>query len=315
MGTKGSNSGHEPVLVEQVVRYLAAVLDGAYLDLTVGPGGHLKALAQASGPEARLYGIDRDAAAVEQARKNLHGIPQVKAITCVSYSRVDLVVSEFEDSTFDGILLDLGISSLQLDDPRRGFSFRYDGPLDMRFDTTSKGPTAAELLNSLSEKELAEIIRDYGEQRNFGRLARAIVRERQNKMFTTTAELRELILSEVRTTQEHKTLARVFQALRIAVNKELGHLEEVLPKAAGLLKANGRLAVISYHSLEDRMVKHFFQKQAKGCVCPDTFDICVCGVKPSLRILTRKAVIASVQEQQRNPRSRSAKLRVAEKVS
>lgn len=315
MGTKGSNSGHEPVLVEQVVRYLATILDGAYLDLTVGPGGHLKALSKALERDARLYGLDRDAAAVKLARKNLQGFPQFRAIICATYSRVDSVVREFDDTTFDGILLDLGISSLQLDDPQRGFSFRFDGPLDMRFDTGSGEPTAADLLNTLGEKELADIIRNYGEQRNAGRLARAIVRERQNKMFTTTAELREVILSTVRTRQEHKTLARIFQAFRIAVNRELGHLEDVLPKATGLLKKGGRLAVISYHSLEDRMIKHFFQKQAKGCVCPDSFDICVCGGQPSLKIVTRKAVAASPQEQESNPRSRSAKLRVAEKIS
>lgn len=315
MSTKGSNSGHEPVLVEQVVRYLATVLDGAYLDLTVGPGGHLKALSKALEGNARLYGLDRDAAAVKLARKNLQACPQFKAIICATYSRVDSVAGEFDDTKFDGILLDLGISSLQLDDPRRGFSFRFDGPLDMRFDTGSDEPTAADLLNKSSEKELTDIIRDFGEQRNAGRLARAIVRERQNKMFTTTAELREVILSTVRTSQEHKTLARVFQAFRIATNRELGHLEQVLPKAVGLLKTGGRLAVISYHSLEDRMVKQFFQKQAKGCICPNNFDICVCGVKPSLKVITRRAVTAEPQEQQRNSRSRSAKLRVAEKIT
>ena len=301
--------------MEQVVRYLATVLDGAYLDLTVGPGGHLKALSKALERDARLYGLDRDAAAVKLARKNLRGLPQFKAIICATYSRVDPAVRELDDTTFDGILLDLGISSLQLDDPQRGFSFRFDGPLDMRFDTGSDEPTAADLLNTLGEKELTDIIRDFGEQRNAGRLARAIVRERQNKMFTTTAELREVILSEVKTSQEHKTLARVFQAFRIAVNEELGHLEGVLPIAVDLLKKGGRLAVISYHSLEDRMVKRFFQKQAKGCICPDNFDVCVCGVRPSLKIVTRRAVTAEPTEQKRNPRSRSAKLRVAEKIA
>ncbi len=315
MGTKGSNSGHEPVLAEQVVRYLATVLDGAYLDLTVGPGGHLKALAKALGRDARLYGIDRDAAAVKLARRNLQGLPQFRDVICASYSRVDSVVTGFDDTTFDGILLDLGISSIQLEDPRRGFSFRHDGPLDMRFDTDSDEPTAADLINTLEEKELADIIRNFGEQRNAGRLARAIVRERQSKMLRATAELKEVILRTVRTSQQHKTLARVFQAFRIAVNRELAHLEDVLPKAVGLLKKGGRIGVISYHSLEDRPVKRFMQQQVRGCVCPPSFDVCMCGQKPSLKIITLRAVTASMQEQERNPRSRSAKLRVAEKIT
>lgn len=315
MGATRSNSGHEPVLVEPVVRYLATKLSGAYLDLTVGPGGHLKALSQALERDARLYGLDRDAGAVKQANKNLHGTFQFKAIECASYDRVDSVVRGFDDKSFDGILLDLGISSLQLDDPGRGFSFRFDGPLDMRFDADSGGPTAADLINNLSERELARIIRDFGEHKGAGRLARAIVRERQKQMILTTADLKNIVLSVVRTTTPSKVLARIFQAFRIAVNEELELLSNTLPKTVDLLAPGGRLAVISYHSLEDRIVKRFFQKRARGCVCPEDFEICVCGVKPSLKVLTRKAVTASDEERDRNPRSRSAKLRVAEKLS
>lgn len=314
MSTKGSNSGHEPVLVEQVIRYLATELDGAYLDLTVGPGGHLKALSQVLTRDARLYGLDRDAAAVKLANRNLQGSSQLKTIIRASYDRVDTVVEQFDDKVFDGILFDLGISSLQLDDPQRGFSFRFDGPLDMRFDAGSEEQTAADLINRASEKELTEIIRNFGEQRNAGRLARAIVRERQNKMILTTAELKEIILGVIKTPQPNKALARVFQAFRIAVNKELMLLTDVLPKVVELLVPGGHVAVISYHSLEDRMIKQFFQKMAKGCICPDNFDVCVCGIEPSLRIITRKAVTATSEEQQTNPRSRSAKLRVAEKI-
>ncbi|MEW6412552.1 MAG: 16S rRNA (cytosine(1402)-N(4))-methyltransferase RsmH [Candidatus Zixiibacteriota bacterium] len=315
MGTKGSNSGHEPVLAEQVVRYLATEPNGAYLDLTVGPGGHLKALSQAVAREARLYGLDRDASAIELAKKNLQRCPQLRAIVCSSYSGIDSVVEDFDDRMFDGILLDLGISSLQLDDPARGFSFRFDGPLDMRFDAESGGETAADLINSLSEIRLAEIISEFGEEKGAGRIARAIVRERQRNMVLTTAQLKDIVLSVVKKPHQTKSLARVFQAFRIAVNRELGHLTDVLPKTVAHLKPGGRLAVISYHSLEDRAIKHFFQQQAKGCICPDNFDICVCGVKPSLKILTRKAVTATEQEEKRNPRSRSARLRVAEKIA
>ncbi len=315
MDTRASNSGHQPVLVKQVVRYLATERNGAYLDLTVGPGGHLKALSQVLSRDARLYGLDRDAAAVKLAHKNLQGSPQLKAIICASYSEVEAVVANFEDRKFDGILLDLGISSLQLDDPQRGFSFRFDGPLDMRFDSGSTGPTAADLINTLSEEQLTGIIRSFGEQRSAGRLARAIVRERQSKMILTTAEFKDLILSTIKTPQKHKLLARVFQAFRIAVNQELENLARVLPGAVDLLNVGGRLAVISYHSLEDRAVKRFIRERVKGCTCPDTFDVCVCGVKPSLRLVTRKAITATPQEQRTNSRSRSARLRVAEKTA
>jgi len=315
MGAKRSNSEHQPVLVKPVVRYLATNLSGAYLDLTVGPGGHLKALSQALGRDARLYGLDRDAVAVKLARKNLRSTFQFTAITCASYDGIDSVVEGFDDKRFDGILMDLGISSLQLDDPERGFSFRFDGPLDMRFDPGSGGKTAADLINGLSERELARVIGEFGEHKGAGRLARVLVRERQKRMILTTADLRETVLGSVKTTSPSKVLARVFQAFRIAVNDELKLLSETLPKAVDLLAPRGRLAVISYHSLEDRIVKRFFQKRARGCICPDNFEVCVCGVEPSLKILTRKAVTASEEERQGNPRSRSAKLRVAEKLA
>jgi len=315
MGAKRSNSEHEPVLVEPVVRYLATNLSGAYLDLTVGPGGHLKALSQALGRDARLYGVDRDATAVKLADKNLHSTFQSTSITCASYDRVESVVEGFADKRFDGILMDLGISSLQLDDAERGFSFRFDGPLDMRFDTGSGGRTAADLINDSSERELARILREFGEHKGAGRLARAIVRERQKRMILTTADLRDIVLSVVRTAGPSKVLARIFQAFRIAVNDELKLLSDTLPKTVELLHRGGRLAVISYHSLEDRIVKQFFRQKAKGCICPEGFEVCVCGVEPSLKILTRRAVAATEEERQRNPRSRSARLRVAEKLT
>ena len=314
MVSKEISSDHEPVLTEQVVRFLATNPGGAYLDLTVGAGGHLKALSQAVGRNARLYGLDKDATAVELAGKNLAGRPQLKTIVNESYHRLEAVVERLDDSLFDGILLDLGISSMQLDDPKRGFSFRFEGPLDMRFDPASSGPAAADLINKLSEKELADIIKNFGEQAQARRLARAIVRERQEKMILTTTQLKQIILGVIKPPYQNKALARVFQAFRIAVNRELELLAETLPIAASLLAPKGRLAVISYHSLEDRAVKRFFQRGAKGCTCPPEFDVCMCGTPPTLKIITRKPVMASEEEQNANPRSRSARLRVAQRL-
>jgi len=306
---------HLPVLVDEVVGNLVTKPDGAYLDLTVGLGGHLKAISKATSSGARLYGLDRDGKAVVLAKENLKDCKQTIRLVCASYDTIDEVVGDFENKEFDGILLDLGISSLQLDDPQRGFSFRFDGPLDMRFDSDAESRTAGDLINTLSEKEIAEIIKVYGEERSAGRLARAIVRERQKEMILTTSQLSEIVKRNVKPVHANKSLARVFQAFRIAVNGELERLEEVLPKIVDILKINGRLAVLTYHSLEDRIIKSFFRKLVKGCVCPDSFDICVCGVKPTLKIITRKAIKPSETELTENSRARSAKLRVAERVA
>lgn len=261
-----------------------------------------------------MYGLDRDPAAVEQAKRTLRNCGNLKGIACSVYGAIDSVVERFDDKTFDGVLLDLGVSSEQLDDPQRGFSFRLEGPLDMRFDRQSGGRTAADLINTLSEKRLAEIIRDFGEEKNAARLARAIVRERQKKMILTTAQLSRIVLQVARAPYQSKSLARVFQALRIAVNRELEQLAEVLPKAVSLLKTGGRIAVLSYHSLEDRIVKRFFRQKAKGCICPEELAVCVCGLEPTLKIVTAKALTPKESERRQNPRARSAKLRVAEKI-
>jgi 16S rRNA (cytosine1402-N4)-methyltransferase len=314
MGQKWSEPGHKPVMAAQVVAFLATVADGAYLDLTVGLGGHLKALSEALGDRARLYGVDKDAGAIERAEKNLAQIRQACSLEKTSYADVEDVVRRLEDRLFDGVLLDLGLSSYQLDDPGRGFSYRFDSPLDMRFDECAGGKTAADLVNDLSEREIARIFRTFGEERNAARLAKAIVRERQKEMIRTTAQLADLVSEVTPPPHRVKSQARVFQALRIAVNDELGQLEAVLPKLPALLKPHGRLAVIAYHSLEDRQVKRFFQREAKGCICPPQFPTCVCGRKPRLKIVTRKVVVPSPDEINANPRARSARLRVAEKL-
>ncbi|MFQ5499209.1 MAG: 16S rRNA (cytosine(1402)-N(4))-methyltransferase RsmH [Candidatus Zixiibacteriota bacterium] len=305
---------HLPVLVDEVISRLVRDRRGAYFDLTVGAGGHLAAMANALSPEARLYGIDRDVSAVAAARQNLVGCKQKLRIEHASYGRFEAVVREFEDATFTGILLDLGLSSIQLDDPSRGFSFRYDGPLDMRFDSMGIGTTAGELVNSLDERHLAGLIRDYGEERQASRLAGEIVRERQKGMIRTTSHLAAIVRRTIPPPHQTKSLARLFQALRIAVNEELVLLEKLLPAAVQRLSPGGRLAAISYHSLEDRLVKQAFRKLSVGCICPPGLPQCLCGKAPLVRLITRRGIVPTDEEKARNPRSRSARLRVAERA-
>lgn len=288
---------------------------GAYLDLTAGGGGHLKALAGALESEARLYGVDVDPEAVARVNRAMEGIEQFRGAIEVNFGNIAAGVEQLGEGKFDGVLIDLGISSYQLDDPSRGISFRFDGPLDMRF-SPEIDRSAADLVNSLAERELKRIFAEYGEERQAARIARAIVTERQKGMIHTTSQLREIVTSIVREPHRTKSLARVFQALRIAVNRELEQLEKVLPAALGLLNEGGRLAVIAYHSLEDRLVKRFFQVQAKGdCTCPPELPTCLCGARPTVKLITRKPVYPDESEISRNSRARSARLRVAEKLA
>ncbi|MBI5266480.1 MAG: 16S rRNA (cytosine(1402)-N(4))-methyltransferase RsmH [candidate division Zixibacteria bacterium] len=311
---ENSPSGHRPVMVDEVVRLLVSDPEGAYLDLTAGGGGHLFALASRLSPNARLYGLDRDPQAVARAEKRLSGVSQKVRIVHGPFDALQRIAAELGVNEFAGILLDLGISSDQIDDPARGFSFQADGPLDMRFDQ-SGGMTAADLVNTKTEAELTDMIRSFGEERDARRIARAIVRERQTEMILTTQRLADIVSSQVPPPHRTKTRARVFQAIRIAVNNELGRVEEVLPQAVALLATGGRLAVISYHSLEDRIIKQYFRKQSTGyCTCPREIPVCVCGGKPSLNLLTRKSLTPSEAEINANPRARSARLRVAERV-
>ncbi len=312
MAREENSSWHEPVLAEAITQLLITDRAGAYLDLTAGGGGHLKALARQLEPTARLYGVDRDPAAVERASRQLEEAPQFRRVIQASFGDLTTLASSFGESRFSGILLDLGISSYQIDTPARGFSFRLDGPLDMRMNP-SAAQSAADLIASLDERALADIIWRYGEERLATRIARAIVRERQKTMILTTAQLADVVRAVVPAHHVVKSLARVFQALRIAVNEELEQLRTVLPAAAGMLSQGGRLAVIAYHSLEDRLVKQYFAAEARGrCTCPADLPVCVCGAVPTMRLITRKAMTPSADEERRNPRSRSAKLRVAE---
>jgi 16S rRNA (cytosine1402-N4)-methyltransferase len=306
---------HEPVLVREIVAFLVTDKNGAYVDLTAGLGGHLKALAENLSGQARLYGIDKDESALQRAKDKVKKLKQKIELINGSYDDIEHITEGFTDKEFDGALLDLGLSSLQLDDPGRGFAFSKEGPLDMRFDRSAQIPTAADLVNKLNEREILEIIRDYGEERRARHIAAAIVKERQKGMISTNSRLSEIIKSKISPPHQNKSLARVFQALRIAVNRELDTLQTALPKIISLLKKNGRIAVITYHSLEDRIVKNTFRDLAKACTCPPGLPQCICQANPILKILTKKPVIATEREINQNSRARSAKLRVAEKIA
>jgi 16S rRNA (cytosine1402-N4)-methyltransferase len=314
MTRKKSDYFHEPVLAAEVVELLVTDPNGVYLDLTVGGGGHLMRLAQFLGDGARLYGVDKDPEAVVQGTRVLTGIGQFRKIYHASFGDILHTAELINEKWFDGIMLDLGISSRQIDEPSRGFSFQQDGPLDMRFDPAA-GSTAADLVNTLSERELADIFREYGEERQATGIARAIVRERQRELIRTTQQLATIVRNTVRPPHQVKSLARVFQSLRIAVNKELDELKQVLPAAVSLLRSGGRLAVISYHSLEDRIVKRFFQENSRSerlpeyVVAPEPTET----KPPLLKLITRKPVTPDDREVRENPRARSARLRVAER--
>ena len=314
MTESGPDFSHRPVMPVEVVSLLITDREGAYLDLTAGRGGHLKALAENLGLNARLYGIDRDPRAAVETTRILQPYVQFRKIIQSPFGELGKVASQFGEELFSGILLDLGLSSPQIDDPMRGFSYRADGPLDMRFDPTV-GTSAAELINKLDQKRIAEILDTFGEEREAARLARAIVMERQKHQITTTSHLAAIVRAVVKYTHQTKSLARVFQAFRIAVNGELDQLMAVLPSALTLLSPGGRLAVISYHSLEDRIAKQTFQEWTKPrCTCPKNLPICMCGVKPVAQLVTRKPVAPGDDEIALNNRARSARLRVVEKL-
>ncbi len=307
-----SASAHEPVLLNEVLHFLRPHAGGTYIDATVGGGGHAEAILDASAPDGRLLGLDADPDALRRSQRRLHRFGRRVVLVHANFDQLQSVAEREGFVPADGVLMDLGVSSDQLADAARGFSFLRPGPLDMRMDP-SLPHTAADLVNTLDEEDLARLIRAYGEDPYARRIARAIVRARP--IYTTT-ELADLVARVVprRPGQRLHPATRTFQALRIAVNDELGALERALPQAIAVLRPGGRLAVITFHSLEDRIVKHFFRREARDCICPPWQPVCTCGHKAQVRILTRKPVVPSPDEVQRNPRSRSAKLRVVEKV-
>jgi 16S rRNA (cytosine1402-N4)-methyltransferase len=305
---------HLSVLPEEVIRFLEPADGKTYLDGTLGGGGHA-ALILEKAPRAFLIGVDRDQSALKAAGQRLAVYGEQVRLIHGDFATVAGQPDSFGIPALDGFILDLGVSSHQLDTRERGFSFQQDAPLDMRMDT-SCGETAAELVNTLPEPELERIIADYGEERWAKRIASFIVKERAEALITSTFRLVDIIKGAVPKAKWDERIhpaTRTFQALRIAVNTELESLEKGMRGALDLLKPGGRGVIISFHSLEDRIVKHIFREYAEGCTCPRQLPICVCGKQPRVKILTSRPVTATEAETDENPRARSAKLRAVEK--
>jgi 16S rRNA (cytosine1402-N4)-methyltransferase len=322
--------GHRPVLYQEVIQALQPRSSGRYVDGTVGAGGHAWGILEESSPDGLLLGMDVDPQALNLAAEYLAPYGQRAVLIRGSYTMLDRNLIDLGWPDVDGIVLDLGLSSMQLDTPERGFSFQTDAPLDMRFDPNNL-VSAADLVNKLDETELADLIYRYGEERGARRIARSIVK---NRPIETTGQLAELVLKTIGGKARYPTdkfssnkegsrtykktvhpATRTFQALRIAVNRELESIETVLPQAVTSLAPGGRLAVIAFHSLEDRLVKQFFRRESQDCICPPRQPVCTCGHRAVIREINRRPIQPQPAEVEQNPRSRSARLRVAEKLS
>jgi len=311
--------GHLPVLAEEVLAMLAPRSGSLQIDATLGGGGHTERILEASNPDGRLLGLDADPAAIARVDARLRPVYGDRLVLRQgNFRELAEVAPAAGFGAVDGALFDLGLSSFQLADTERGFGFRAGGPLDMRFDT-SRGVPAAELLATLDAKELTALFRRYGEEPKAGRIARAIVEARREAPIETAEELAALVERVLprnpRQPRRTHPATRVFQALRIAVNEELEALEAGLAAAVDLLRPGGRLVVLSYHSLEDRIVKRFFAAERRGCVCPPELPVCACGRDPRLRLITRPSLTPSAAEIEANPRARSARLRAAERLA
>jgi 16S rRNA (cytosine1402-N4)-methyltransferase len=305
-----SSFQHLSVMPEEVLEWLQPRAGGMYLDGTLGAGGHARLVLEAA-PGSRLIGLDRDPSALDKAREVLAPFGERVSLHHRTFDQAGAVLADLGIEALDGMLLDLGVSSHQLDTPERGFSFRHDAPLDMRMNPTV-GETAADVVNQREAQELSRIFFQYGEERYARRIARRIVERRQQQPLTRTGELAELVRDAIpggrRPSRIHPA-TRVFQALRIQVNQELEQVETGVARAIDLLRPGGRLVVISFHSLEDRIVKTLFREQARGCVCPPKLPICRCNQQPKVKLLTRRGIRATPAEIEKNARSRSAVLR------
>ena len=303
---------HISVLLTECINGLDIKPDGIYIDGTAGGGGHSSAIAAELNEKGRLIALDRDPDAVAAASKRLEPFPNAQVIHS-NYSEMRSVLDRLDIDKVDGILMDLGVSSFQLDEGSRGFSYNSDAPLDMRM--SKEGTSAADIVNTYSESELARIMFEYGEEKFSRKIAANIIKAREKAPVETTFQLADIIRESVpqKARREKNPCKKTFQALRIAVNSEFDHLSKGLEDAFYSLKPGGRLAVITFHSLEDRLVKQKFASWCKGCICPPDFPQCVCGRKPEGKLVTRKPIEASAEELERNNRSRSAKLRIIER--
>ena len=307
---------HTPVMVREVLSSLRCRAGAIYVDGTVGGGGHAEAILLSTAPDGLLIGIDADADAVQESEKRLAPFGKRKILVKGNFAEMDVILAERNIGQVDGILLDLGVSSYQMDTAKRGFSFSLDAPLDMRMDR-SRGRSAYDLIHTLSEEALERTIRNYGEERRARRIARSIANSRNHSPIRTTTELADLVVRAIpheAGRQRIHPATRTFQALRIAVNDELTSLRRAVVSGMKQLKPGGRFSVISFHSLEDRIVKDAFRAAEKGCICPPDLPVCACGLMPTLKVLTRKPETPGEAEIHENPRSRSAKLRTAERI-
>ena len=308
---------HQPVLLRETVEALGCVRGGLWVDGTVGGGGHARAILDATAPDGRLIGVDRDRTALDAARERLGSDEGRVTLRHADYRHLPQLLETLAAPPADGILLDLGVSSLQIDDPDRGFSFQTDGPLDMRMDRSQPG-TAADLVRTLPGPEIERLLRRFGEEPRAARMARAIVREREREPIATTGRLARIVAAAAGPPRGRVRLhpaTRAFQALRIAVNRELEGLDGTLESLLLRLRPGGRLVVIAFHSLEDRIVKRTFRSLARRCVCPPRLPICACGRPDLARVVTARPVRPGAAEIRDNPRSRSARLRAAERLA
>ncbi|MBQ8914890.1 MAG: 16S rRNA (cytosine(1402)-N(4))-methyltransferase RsmH [Clostridia bacterium] len=308
---------HITVLLEEAVDSLLPERGGIFVDCTAGGGGHSEAILKRLPEGSRLISLDRDDRAIERCRERLAPYGDASTVVKTNYSEIGQVLDELGIDKIDGVLWDLGVSSVQLDERERGFSYSQDAPLDMRMDR-SEGPTAADIVNGYSEGELQRVLRDWGEEKFFQRIASAIVKAREVKPIETTVELADIITNAIpqgaRKKENQHPAKRSFQAIRIEVNDELNIIEPSIRCAVERLRVGGRAAVITFHSLEDRITKQTFKNLERPCTCPSDFPVCVCGKTPSVKLVTKKPTVPTDEELELNPRARSAKLRVAEKI-
>jgi 16S rRNA (cytosine1402-N4)-methyltransferase len=310
MMLQSPNFVHIPVLLDEVIDALQVQPGGRYIDCTVGEGGHATAILEKSSPGGMLLGIDADSQAIAVAKERLLPYGRAALLINENFTNLAAICSRLDFHPVHGILFDLGLSSLQLANTSRGFSFQFDAPLDMRFNPAQE-LTAAAIVNTFPEQDLATIIKTYGEERNSRQIAKLIVASRP---LNTTLELAAVVRRAIGIRRRIHPATRTFQALRIVVNQELEHLKVALEQSVNLLGFGGRVVVISYHSLEDRLVKEYLRKESQDCICPPQTPVCVCGHKASLKLIAKKAIVPLPSEIAANPRSRSAKMRVAERI-